>query len=191
MVRVHLIYVRSEQESWKEDNQTNQFEESRKKKEETSFKITMEVEVTHQDLESKQISMERVEAAQLHKHPLIPFTRFEYGRCEGCRSRHDDHHHALASHKKIYIYGGYRCNELGCDKVLFHTECAKPLQELINHSSHPDHPLKLIIQDSQHCGNKFKVGYSCTICDFKLDLECARRQEPLVLPANSHGHENL
>ncbi|CAA7040289.1 unnamed protein product [Microthlaspi erraticum] len=146
-----------------------------------------EVEVRHQDLESKQTSMEIVRVPQLHKHPLIPFTRFEYGRCEGCRSRHDDHH-AVGSHKKIYIYGGYCCNELGCDKVLFHTECAKPLQET-NHSSHPDHPLKLVIQDSQQ-STCFKVGYSCTICDFKLDLECARRQEPLVLPANSHGHEH-
>lgn len=87
----------------------------------------------------------------------------------------------------------------GCEEVVFHKECFNPLKE-INHSFHPDHPLKLIIptlplQDSQphtcFCGNVFKVGYCCSVCDFKLDLGCATRPEPLVLPENSYGgHEH-
>ncbi|KAF8079727.1 hypothetical protein N665_1004s0011 [Sinapis alba] len=134
--------------------------------------------------------MERVELPQLHKHPLIPFTRFAFSGCEGCR-------HLFS--KFYVIYGGYRCNELGCgEEAVFHKECFKPLKE-INHSIHPNHPLKLIIptiplQDSQQhtcfCGRSFKTGYCCTICDFKLDLECAKRPEPLVLPKNSYGHEH-
>ncbi|KAG2333714.1 hypothetical protein Bca52824_004894 [Brassica carinata] len=119
--------------------------------------------------------MERVELPQLHEHPLIPFNRFDFTRCELCLSADD---YAIG---KPYIYGGYRCNVLGCELVVLHKDCANPLKE-INHSFHPDHPLKLIIptfplKDSQphtcFCGNVFKVGYYCTICDFKLDLSVA------------------
>ncbi|KAL0844302.1 hypothetical protein Bca101_017548 [Brassica carinata] len=141
------------------------------------------------DSGGKQTSMERVELPQLHEHPLIPFNRFVSSRCQLCCNLYSTYYN---------IYGGYRCNELGCNEAVFHKECAKPLKE-INHSFHPDHLLKLIIptiplKDSQphtcFCGNVFKVGYCCTICDFKLDLECARRSEPLVLPENSYGHEH-
>ncbi|CAH8389260.1 unnamed protein product [Eruca vesicaria subsp. sativa] len=134
--------------------------------------------------------MERVELPQLHQHPLIPFNRFAFSACKVCGH--------LFSEYNLSIQGGYRCNELGCEDAVFHKECFKPLKE-INHSFHPDHPLKLIIptfplQDSQlhtcFCGNSFKVGYCCSVCDFQLDLECATRPEPLVLPANSYGHEH-
>ncbi|KAJ4868838.1 Cysteine/Histidine-rich C1 domain family protein [Raphanus sativus] len=143
------------------------------------------------DSGGKQISMERVELPQLHEHPLVPFSPFVSSRCKVC-----SHFSRLF---EVYIYGGYRCNELGCGWAVFHKDCANPLKE-INHSFHPDHPLKLIIatlplQDSQShtcfCGRSFKDGYCCAICDFKLCLVCARRQEPLVLPENSYGgHEH-
>ncbi|KAL0709725.1 hypothetical protein Bca4012_016703 [Brassica carinata] len=144
------------------------------------------------DSGGKQLSMERVELPQLHEHPLIPFNRFDFTRCELCLSADD---YAIG---KPYIYGGYRCNVLGCELVVLHKDCANPLKE-INHSFHPDHPLKLIIptfplKDSQphtcFCGNVFKVGYYCTICDFKLDLRCARNSNPLVLPESSYGHQH-
>ncbi|KAF8079729.1 hypothetical protein N665_1004s0013 [Sinapis alba] len=134
--------------------------------------------------------MERVELPQLHEHPLIPFNRFVPVRCDLCIK--------LFSESDVTIYGGYRCNELGCERAVFHKDCANPLKE-INHSYHPDHTLKLIIPtfplfcSQQHtcfCGRRFKVGYSCSMCDFKLDLECAMRPEPLVLPENSYGHEH-
>ncbi|KAF8079728.1 hypothetical protein N665_1004s0012 [Sinapis alba] len=136
--------------------------------------------------------MERVELPQLHEHILIPFNRFASVWCESCSSLNDYYN------KPGNIYGGYRCNELGCEKAVFHKECFKPLKE-INHSFHPDHPLKLIfptfpLQDSQphtcFCGRRFKVGYSCSMCDFKLDLKCAMRPEPLFLPENSYRHEH-
>ncbi|CAN7076085.1 unnamed protein product [Brassica oleracea var. botrytis] len=117
--------------------------------------------------------MERVELPQLHEHPLIPFNRFVLTQCKACNLLSDDYG---------YIYGGYRCNELGCEEIMFHKECFKPLKE-INHSFHPN-LLKLIIptlplHNSQShtcfCGYSFKAGYCCKICDFKLDLKCARR----------------
>ncbi|KAL0702896.1 hypothetical protein Bca4012_059018 [Brassica carinata] len=130
----------------------------------------------------KQISMERVEIPQLHTHPLIPFNRFVLSECEVCSSYYDDGYYFS------YMYGGYRCNELGCQSVVFHKDCATPLKK-INHSFHPDHPLKLITSTyplqffKRHkcfCGNSFKIGYCCSICDFKLCLKCARRSNPLV-----------
>ncbi|ESQ50337.1 hypothetical protein EUTSA_v10001923mg [Eutrema salsugineum] len=126
------------------------------------------------DLGSKQIKI------PLHEHPLLPVTRFAFGRCQGCLPSTND-----------YIYGGYRCNELGCE-AMFHKECAESLPE-INHYSHPDHPLKLILQDSKpfstcsFCRDKFKVGYCCSVCDFHLDLRCAWR--PSILEkSNAHEH---
>ena len=134
--------------------------------------------------------MERVELPQLHEHPLIAFNRFPFSGCQVCSH--------FFSEFDVNAYGGYCCNELGCEEAVFHKECAKPLKE-INHSFHPDHPLKLIIPtfplkySQPHicfCGRVFKVGYCCSLCDFKLDLECARRPEPLILLKNSYGHRH-
>ncbi|KAG7559918.1 Protein kinase C-like phorbol ester/diacylglycerol-binding domain [Arabidopsis thaliana x Arabidopsis arenosa] len=112
--------------------------------------------------------MEKVELP-VHNHPLIPFTRFHHGLCAGCWSDSNG-----------YIYGGYICNELGCNSV-FHKECAESAAE-INHHSHPNHPLKLFLAykpfDCSLCGDSPRVGYSCSICDFKLDLSCARQPPP-------------
>ncbi|KAF3591523.1 hypothetical protein DY000_02020299 [Brassica cretica] len=96
-----------------------------------------EKEVPHHDNGKKQISMERVEFPQLHQHPLIPFTRFVLTQCKVCRLLHDDRYYFA------YIYGGYCCNDLGCDVksaknlssmkiVLKHTTLLTPN----THSSH-------------------------------------------------------
>ncbi|EOA17865.1 hypothetical protein CARUB_v10006270mg [Capsella rubella] len=121
--------------------------------------------------------MEKVKLP-IHEHPLLPITRFFSSRgCNGCGS-------------KGYIYGGYRCNELGCETPSFHKECAESLPE-ITHSSHPDHPLKLQLNDKvsacNQCGIELveeKWIYMCSICDFKLDLHCAKEAE------RSHQHEH-
>ncbi|CAN7025865.1 unnamed protein product [Brassica oleracea var. botrytis] len=122
--------------------------------------------------------MEKVDLP-VHNHPLLPLTRFSLGRCKGCWSHG-------------YIYGGYRCNELGCD-TLFHKECAESLPD-INHSSHPDHPLKLVrkFQSSicSLCQVWFDTGYFCSICDFKLDLGCAWRPSPPLTLENTNTHEH-
>ncbi|KAL1208345.1 Protein VACUOLELESS GAMETOPHYTES [Cardamine amara subsp. amara] len=123
--------------------------------------------------------MEKVELP-IHKHPLLPLTRFFYGYCLGCYSCG-------------YIYGGDRCNELGCEDYVYHKECADLLPE-INHSSHPDHPLKLILSDEEsacnRCGISFGNGYICSLCDFKLDIRCAKGPAPLPILENSNLHEH-
>ncbi|KAL0694113.1 hypothetical protein Bca4012_061293 [Brassica carinata] len=135
------------------------------------------------------------ELLPFHEHPLIPFTRFDLSKCEGCYSSDEDHT-SYSSHQlpgRSYIYGGYRCNEPGCD-VVFHEDCAKPLPE-IKHPYHPHHPLKLILVDRNahrcsFCGENFSVGYCCSICNFELDSICAKRPAPLALAANSNLHEH-
>ncbi|EOA32746.1 hypothetical protein CARUB_v10016051mg [Capsella rubella] len=123
--------------------------------------------------------MDKVEVP-IHKHPLLPFARFIERPCEGCRIFG-------------YIYKGYRCNELGCHNILFHKECAESLPE-INHPSHPDHPLKLLLKGRSctcsQCGVSFQYGYICSICDFMLDLSCAGGQAPLLVLEKSNLHEH-
>ncbi|CAH2051216.1 unnamed protein product [Thlaspi arvense] len=136
--------------------------------------------------------MEEVKVS-FHKHPLRSFTRFALGQCKVCEYPHRGSiDRRLFGREHGYIYGGYRCNEQGCDDAVFHKDCAKPLQE-INHSSHPDHPLKFIqhsISWCDLCSAQFKAGYRCSICDFRLDLWCAKRPSPLVIPENPYGHEH-
>ncbi|CAL9224584.1 unnamed protein product [Arabidopsis halleri] len=127
--------------------------------------------------------MERVKLP-IHKHPLLPITRFFSRRgCNGCGSYG-------------YIYGGYRCNELGCETPAFHRECAESLQE-IKHFSHPDHSLNLRLNDKastcNRCGIHLFKGsyiYICSMCDFKLDLHCAKEDAPLPILENSNVHEH-
>ncbi|KAL1220797.1 Protein VACUOLELESS GAMETOPHYTES [Cardamine amara subsp. amara] len=121
-----------------------------------------------------------MEMVEFHKHPLLPVTRFSFGSCKGCSSFG-------------YIYGGYRCNELGCEEYVYHKECAELLPE-INHSSHPDHPLKLLIRDRDsacnRCGDSFKNGYFCSICDVKLDIRCAKGPTPLLILEKTNLHDH-
>ncbi|KAG7635867.1 DC1 [Arabidopsis thaliana x Arabidopsis arenosa] len=126
--------------------------------------------------------MEIVEVSPIHKHPLLPITRFsrEHCKCNVCGS-------------VGYIYGGYCCNEVGCESM-FHKECVESLSE-IKHTSHPDHPLKLLISDKasfcSRCEGRFENGYICSICDFKLDFRCAKGPAPLLILEKSNLHEHL
>uniref|UniRef100_M4DKH7 Zinc finger PHD-type domain-containing protein n=1 Tax=Brassica campestris TaxID=3711 RepID=M4DKH7_BRACM len=121
--------------------------------------------------------MEEIEVPR-HEHPVRRFTRFLSGCCGAHCTDHDR------------IYGGYRCNEPGCDKA-FHKECAEALPEIIN-SFHPEHPLKLILDYScpnacSLCQHKFGIGYSCSLCDSHIDLKCVRIPPPTE---NSCLHEH-
>lgn len=69
-----------------------------------------EEEVLHISSGSKQISMDRVEIPQLHEHPLVPFTRFEYGRCEGCSLSYYDH----AGRRGIFVRMIVSLEDLRC-----------------------------------------------------------------------------
>ncbi|KAL0740111.1 hypothetical protein Bca4012_081624 [Brassica carinata] len=125
--------------------------------------------------------MEEIEVP-FHEHLVRPTTRFLSEMCSaGCTYDY-------------CIYGGYRCNEPGCN-VAFHKECAEALPEIIN-SFHPQHPLKLIqAEDFSNyacslCLRYFSVGYKCSICDFHIDLKCVRIPPPLVISEKSCLHEH-
>jgi len=108
--------------------------------------------------------MEKVELP-VHEHPLFIFDRICMDTCKGCGVFG-------------YFYGGYICNELGCD-TLFHKECVESVPE-IKHPSHPQHPLKLNLKCGRFCCSLciisgLQVGYHCSICNFNVHLVCARR----------------
>lgn len=125
--------------------------------------------------------MEEIEIP-FHEHLVRTSTRFLSTECgANCSTDH------------YRIYGGYRCNELGCDKA-FHKECAEALPEIIN-SFHPEHPLKLIQDDwclkvCSLCQTWFRNGYSCSICNFHIDLKCVRIPPLLVISDNLCLHEH-
>lgn len=135
--------------------------------------------------------MEKVELP-VHEHPLFLFDRFCMDRCKGCG-------------RYGYFYGGYVCNELGCE-TFFHKECVESVPE-IKHPSHPKHPLKLNLKCGRFCCSLciggLQVGYHCSICDFNIHLVCAKRppsstsstssSSPSPLPTtleNSKVHEH-
>lgn len=131
-----------------------------------------------------QITMEKAKLP-IHKHPLLPITRFFSRRgCNGCGSYG-------------YIYGGYRCNELGCETPAFHRECAESLQE-IKHFSHPDHPLNLRLNDKASTCNRCG-SYICLKKAISIYVQCVtsswiytvrKEADPLPILENSNVHEH-
>jgi len=118
-----------------------------------------------------------------HKYPLTISTRFVNDSCKGCNI-------------KGPIYGGYRCNEPSSTSLFFHKECAEAPPEIINHPSHPQHPLKLHNSlrnpcKCNLCGKTFfAFGYRCSSkCDFIVDLTCGINPLPVSIEhPKSHHH---
>ncbi|EOA14327.1 hypothetical protein CARUB_v10027503mg [Capsella rubella] len=108
----------------------------------------------------------------IHEHPLFPSSRTIEGECDGC-------------HVNNYIYRGYFCNEPYC-YIWFHKECAEAPREIINHSFHPQHAL-LLTNDPRDapcdlCGQELSFpSYSCSTCEFKVDLACGMKPSPLAI----------
>ncbi|XP_019100184.1 PREDICTED: uncharacterized protein LOC104783838 [Camelina sativa] len=56
-----------------------------------------------------------------------------------------------------------------------------------------NHLLKLIIDNKvscRMCGCTRKVGYSCSTCNFTVDLACVRRRSPLPVIVHSKAHDH-
>ncbi|CAL9225240.1 unnamed protein product [Arabidopsis halleri] len=90
-------------------------------------------------------------------------------QCDGC------------NHGKDYYSEGYRCMQ---SRLYFHIECAKSDLEIHN-LYHPQHSLHLKVLAANEdvngecklCrGNLAKMYYYCSICDFAIDLICARKE---------------
>ncbi|VVB16656.1 unnamed protein product [Arabis nemorensis] len=108
----------------------------------------------------------------IHEHPIFPSARIVLGTCKGCGV-------------EGFLYGGYTCNDSDC-KVWFHKECAEAPSE-INHPYHQQHPLLLTSdmggRPCDLCGQKplETAGYSCSTCDFNVDLTCGIKPAPPVI----------
>lgn len=87
----------------------------------------------------------------------------------------------------------YACNLCG---LCFHKDCAESTPEL-NYSCHPKHPLKRLTRVPNYndgkcclCANKLhNVFYHCSICNFSVDVNCAKNPPPFTL-VHPKAHEH-
>ncbi|XP_019098327.1 PREDICTED: uncharacterized protein LOC109131612 [Camelina sativa] len=91
----------------------------------------------------------------------------------------------------------YKCYQ--CE-VIFHEECAKVFPEA-HHTSYPQHPLKLLINEAPDytdkecllCGFEFEEqlhNHHCDVCNFSICGECMKNPPPLgVVSPSTHEHQ--
>ncbi|KAF2571012.1 hypothetical protein F2Q70_00000118, partial [Brassica cretica] len=112
-----------------------------------------------------------------HEHPMMPWNDLRKGNCCGGYESQSE---------------GYYCKL--CD-FFVHKKCGNDeLSQFIDHPSHPNHPLELRHESNNNCdlcGWKIaKLFYRCQMCDFDLDLHCAKRQPPNVIDNfETHPHK--
>ncbi|CAN6861349.1 unnamed protein product [Brassica oleracea] len=110
------------------------------------------------------------------EHPMMPWNDLRRGDCCGRYESQSD---------------GYFCKI--CD-FFVHKKCGDELSEFIHHPSHPSHPLQLRHESSNNCDfcrwKISKLFYRCDMCDFDLDLHCAKHQPPDVIDNfETHPHK--
>ncbi|CAG7859687.1 unnamed protein product [Brassica rapa] len=112
-----------------------------------------------------------------HEHPMMPWNDLRRGDCCGRYESQSD---------------GYYCKLC----VFFvHKKCGNDeLSEFIDHPSHPGHTLELQHESSNRCDfcrwKISKLFYRCDMCDFDLDLHCAKQQPPNVIDNfETHPHK--
>ncbi|WZZ81809.1 hypothetical protein YC2023_102381 [Brassica napus] len=114
-------------------------------------------------------------------HHLLYSASDDHGQCAGCFE------------EKGHSAKFYECPE--CD-IFFHKECIESAPE-ITHPSHPQHSLYLDKRESLPdtnrdrkcclCGEDLMLlVYRCLICDFKLDLSCAKNPPLLEVDQDQH-----
>ncbi|RID43261.1 hypothetical protein BRARA_I00130 [Brassica rapa] len=120
---------------------------------------------------------EGVSLPLIHEHPMKPWNDLRKGDC--CQ-------------RFVSQSDGYYCKT--CDFFL-HKECGELTEFIIDHPAHPDHTLQLRhdkggnICDS--CGRKIvNLCYRCEMCDFDVDLHCAKYPPPDVIDNfETHPHK--
>ncbi|KAL1207025.1 Protein VACUOLELESS GAMETOPHYTES [Cardamine amara subsp. amara] len=126
----------------------------------------------------KEVKM-KIEGSKTHTHPLSLVPKMIIFTCHLCGLPDDRF--------------PYACNL--CD-LNFHKDCGESTHE-INYSCHPKHFLKRLTQVPSYtdgkccmCGNKLhNVFYHCSICNFSVDVDCARNPPPFTL-LNLKVHEH-
>ncbi|XP_013660370.2 uncharacterized protein LOC106365500 [Brassica napus] len=107
-----------------------------------------------------------------HEHPMTPWNdhHMRKGDCCDCFEPQSD--------------GYYYCKL--CD-FFVHKKCGDELSEFISdHPSHPDHTLRLQEKREDHvcyiCDSKIQnLSYRCEMCDFHMDLHCAKYPPPDII----------
>ncbi|XP_023636923.1 uncharacterized protein LOC17882917 [Capsella rubella] len=119
---------------------------------------------------------EGVSRPLIHEHVMVPWNDLRKGDCCG---------------RFQGISDGYYCKT--CD-FFVHKNCGDS-SECIEHPSHPAHTLKLllkVVRSCDLCGRNIKnVIYHCEICDFDVDLYCAKYPPPEVLEISETHHHKL
>ncbi|CAH8333698.1 unnamed protein product [Eruca vesicaria subsp. sativa] len=124
-----------------------------------------------------QMEPEGVSLPWIHSHRLMPWNDLRRGDC--CRlfeSQSD----------------GYYCKL--CD-LFVHKKCCDELSEFIDHPSHAYPIHSLMLQKERDlcflCGRKnVSIHHRCQICNFEVDLLCAKYPPPDVLEnVKMHGHK--
>ncbi|EOA23168.1 hypothetical protein CARUB_v10016829mg [Capsella rubella] len=103
-------------------------------------------------------------------------------KCDGCNLGNS------------YFSAGYSCFRSG---LFFHKECAES-EPTIHNLYHPQHSLNIkVLSENEEAygncklcrGNLPKMYYCCSICDFSIDLICARKKVMTTIESpNTHEH---
>ncbi|XP_023636108.1 uncharacterized protein LOC17881355 [Capsella rubella] len=121
---------------------------------------------------------EGVSLPLIHEHLMIPWNSMWKGECCG---------------RSGFTTGGYYCER--CNFYV-HRVCIEESSEFIEHPSHAVHTLKLRQSKPNHscdlCGKSIKnLCYCCEICDFDVDLYCAKYPPPEFLDISETHHHKL
>ncbi|CAE6133170.1 unnamed protein product [Arabidopsis arenosa] len=126
---------------------------------------------------------EGVSLPLIHKHLMMPWDNdLQKGDCCG---------------RFGFSSGGYCCKR--CDSF-FHRKCVDVSSKSIEHPSHSIHTLKLqskllylnLYKICDLCGKRIvNLLYGCKICDFNVDLYCAKYPPPEVIDISETHHHKL
>jgi len=120
-----------------------------------------------------------IESLETHEHRLSLIPKMVMFTCSLCGLLDDR-----------FPYACTLCN------MSFHKDCAESTPE-INYSCHPCHILKRFTRVPSYtdgkcclCGNTpYNVFYHCSICDFSVDVNCAKNPPPFTLvQSKAHKH---
>ncbi|KFK30793.1 hypothetical protein AALP_AA6G026900 [Arabis alpina] len=119
---------------------------------------------------------ERVSLPWIHKHLMVPWNHLGKGDCCG---------------RFESITDGFYCEE--CE-FFVHKKCSE-LSEYIQHPSHSGHTLQHQKRNLHHncdlCGRGIKnLLYRCEVCDFDMDLYCAKYPPPEVIDVSEKHHHH-
>ncbi|KFK30839.1 hypothetical protein AALP_AA6G032300 [Arabis alpina] len=120
---------------------------------------------------------EGVSLPWIHKHLMMPWNHLGKGNCCG---------------RIEAITDGYFCEK--CNYFV-HKKCGDETSEYIEHPSHTGHTLQLQSDTYHHCDlcgtTNENLFYRCEICDFNMDLFCAKYPPPEVIEASETHHHKL